>query len=117
MSSCVAWQVSAKLKYAKWKAVEIDKCLKNGITPTPGPPAGEELQEGLPVPRGEENPVVVQPYPPPPTSEKQPWEQPYPPGPVAYQKPTPKPRHQPATPLPSSSTRMAGYVVWEENNK
>jgi vacuolar protein sorting-associated protein VTA1 len=31
-------QVEGKMKYAKWKAVEIDKCLKNGITPTPGPP-------------------------------------------------------------------------------
>lgn len=25
------------MKYAKWKAVEIDRCLKNDITPTPGP--------------------------------------------------------------------------------
>lgn len=33
------------MKYAKWKAVEIDRCLKSGITPTPGPPGGEEGQE------------------------------------------------------------------------
>lgn len=30
------------MSYAKWKAVEIDRCLKNGIVPTPGPPGGEE---------------------------------------------------------------------------
>lgn len=29
------------MKYAKWKAVEIDKCLKAGVTPTPGPPGGD----------------------------------------------------------------------------
>jgi len=29
------------MKYAKWKAVEIDRCLKSGIMPTPGPPGGE----------------------------------------------------------------------------
>lgn len=33
------------MQYAKWKAVEIDKCLKNGITPTPGPPGGQETEE------------------------------------------------------------------------
>ncbi len=26
------------MKYSKWKAVEITRCVKNGITPTPGPP-------------------------------------------------------------------------------
>ena len=26
------------MKYAKWKAVEIDHCMKSGIPPTPGPP-------------------------------------------------------------------------------
>ena len=35
-------QVEEKMKYAKWKAVEIGRCLKNGITPTPGPPGGNE---------------------------------------------------------------------------
>ena len=29
------------MSYAKWKAVEIDRCLKNGIVPTPGPPGGD----------------------------------------------------------------------------
>lgn len=32
-------QVEEKMKYAKWKAVEIGRCLKSGITPTPGPPS------------------------------------------------------------------------------
>lgn len=31
------------MKYAKWKAVEIDRCLKTGVTPTPGPPGGDGL--------------------------------------------------------------------------
>ncbi len=30
------------MKYAKWKAVEIDRCLKSGIVPTPGPPGGND---------------------------------------------------------------------------
>ena len=34
--------MQTRLKYAKWKAVEIDRCLKTGITPTPGPPGGDE---------------------------------------------------------------------------
>lgn len=38
-------QVEEKRKYAKWKAVDIDKCLKNGITPTPGPPGGGDNSE------------------------------------------------------------------------
>ena len=33
------------MKYAKWKAVEIDRCLKTGVTPTPGPPGGIEDDE------------------------------------------------------------------------
>ena len=28
-------------KYAKWKAAYINKCLKTGETPTPGPAGGE----------------------------------------------------------------------------
>lgn len=36
-------QVEHKRKYAKWKAVEIDRCLKNGITPTPGPPGSDQI--------------------------------------------------------------------------
>ena len=39
-------KVEEKRKYAKWKAVDIDKCLKNGITPTPGPPGGDNSELG-----------------------------------------------------------------------
>lgn len=35
-------EIEEKTKYAKWKAVEIDRCLKNGINPTPGPPGGDD---------------------------------------------------------------------------
>ena len=96
------------MKYAKWKAVEIDRCLKNGITPTPGPPGGDELLEGLTVPGGE-LPDTHQ--PPAPPAANQPWVEPYPPHP---EKPTPKPRHQTVQPQPSPSqppTGMAGYVT------
>lgn len=33
------------MKYAKWKAVELGKCLKSGIAPTPGPPVDADDQE------------------------------------------------------------------------
>lgn len=33
------------MKYAKWKAVEIGRCLKSGIVPTPGPPGGGDMGE------------------------------------------------------------------------
>ena len=51
------------MKYAKWKAVEIDRCLKNGIEPTPGPPVEEEdefagIESGM-------GGVTVQDQPPP----------------------------------------------------
>lgn len=34
-------EVTQNRKYAKWKAAYINKCLKNGETPVPGP-AGQE---------------------------------------------------------------------------
>lgn len=34
------------MKYAKWKAVELSKCLKSGIAPTPGPPGGVDEEQG-----------------------------------------------------------------------
>eukprot|EP00128_Syssomonas_multiformis_P001565 Colp12_sorted_trinity150504_noHs@21110 len=37
-------EIQEKQRYAKWKAADINKCLRLGITPTPGPPtSGEEL--------------------------------------------------------------------------
>lgn len=37
-------EMEEKLKYAKWKAAEIGKALREGRKPTPGPP-GEEAEE------------------------------------------------------------------------
>ncbi|RIA85393.1 Vta1 like-domain-containing protein [Glomus cerebriforme] len=34
-------EIERKIKYAKWKAVDITKALKEGRTPVPGPPGGE----------------------------------------------------------------------------
>lgn len=34
-------------KYAKWKAMYIHNCMKNGESPTPGPPASESGQIGF----------------------------------------------------------------------
>lgn len=113
------------MKYAKWKAVEIDRCLKNGITPTPGPPGGDELQEGLPVPGGG---LADTHQPPAPPDAHQPWVEPYPPHPaedVQPEKPTPKPRHQTVPPQPSPqpvyppavATGMSGYVILGEREE
>jgi len=33
-----------KQKYAKWKAVDINTALKNGLTPKPGPPVNDEFE-------------------------------------------------------------------------
>ncbi|KAI5451314.1 hypothetical protein NCC49_001909 [Naganishia albida] len=35
-------ELEQKQQYARWKAADIAKALKEGRTPTPGPPAGEE---------------------------------------------------------------------------
>lgn len=34
-------EVEEKIKYSKWKAMDIMKCLREGRTPVPGPPGGE----------------------------------------------------------------------------
>ncbi|CAG8680482.1 23030_t:CDS:2 [Gigaspora margarita] len=34
-------EIEEKIRYAKWKATDIVKALKEGQTPTPGPPGGE----------------------------------------------------------------------------
>lgn len=93
------------MKYAKWKAVEVDRCLKNGITPTPGPPGGSDEDEGFGNEQGAFGGIGfnVQPpqpntsYPPPPSSISYPppVANPYPPNdtPRDVEKPVPKPRH------------------------
>lgn len=88
-------QVEEKMKYSKWKAVEIDRCLKNGITPTPGPP-GDQLFEDDSTPPP---PVGFNIQPPPPSDDQA--------GPSwdsttqTETRPTPKPRHMaPHNPVP-----------------
>lgn len=39
-------ETEQKLRYARWKAADIAKALKEGRKPTPGPPGGEEDGEG-----------------------------------------------------------------------
>ncbi|EDO44702.1 predicted protein [Nematostella vectensis] len=39
-------EAAMRQKYSKWKATYINKCLKEGATPTPGPPGGEEDEFG-----------------------------------------------------------------------
>ena len=38
-------QVEEKLRYAKWKAADITRCLKAGIKPKAGPPVDDEEEE------------------------------------------------------------------------
>lgn len=87
------------MKYAKWKAVEIDRCLKNGITPTPGPPGEQLLDDEVTPPP----PVGFNVQPPPSVDQPSPsWDS----TPPAESKPIPKPRlmasHNPAPQKPSS---------------
>ena len=37
--------IQRRVKYAKWKAIYISRCLKNGETPVPGPVAGTDAEE------------------------------------------------------------------------
>lgn len=39
-----------KQKYAKYKAADIARCLKNGIQPTAGPPGGDDTELSVPQP-------------------------------------------------------------------
>jgi len=98
-------QIEKKMKYAKWKAVEIDRCLKAGITPTPGPPttADEEEDEfgdagGMAMPQpnfggggvADPGPSTGGIYPPPSSD--------------SYH-PVPMPRHN----IPPSNTSLPSY--------
>lgn len=43
--------MAGKIKYAKWKAADIIKAIREGRAPVPGPPGGEDSQaEGLDMP-------------------------------------------------------------------
>jgi len=37
--------IAKRVKYAKWKAIYISRCLKNGETPVPGPVAGTDAED------------------------------------------------------------------------
>ncbi len=85
------------MKYAKWKAVEIDRCLKSGITPTPGPPGGEEGEEFGFFDGFGENPQA----PPPGFNVYPPEGEPHiPPGAQQVLPPAPKPIPRPRQNLP-----------------
>lgn len=43
----VSEEITNTQKYAKWKATYIHNCMKNGETPTPGPPNTENGQIGF----------------------------------------------------------------------
>ncbi|GHJ89364.1 hypothetical protein NliqN6_5766 [Naganishia liquefaciens] len=47
-------ELEQKQQYARWKAADIAKALKEGRTPTPGPPGGEDEQAG----KEEQEPVA-----------------------------------------------------------
>lgn len=38
-------KVAGKIKYAKWKAADIIKAIREGRAPVPGPPGGEEAED------------------------------------------------------------------------
>ena len=104
------------MKYAKWKAVEIDRCLKNGITPTPGPPGEQQFEdEATPTPPVGFN---IQPPAPGPSDQSGPppsisdWQQPAPQSTMEV-KPTPKPRHSAPPPQATPSYDQYGGGGWE----
>lgn len=41
----VSEEITQRIKYAKWKAIYISRCLKNGETPVPGPVAGTDAED------------------------------------------------------------------------
>lgn len=106
------------MKYAKWKAVEIDRCLKNGITPTPGPPGEQPLEDEAtgPSPPVGFNVPPADPYAgpsygggdgqPPGGPAPSYWDQA--PQPSQEGKPTPKPRQMPPPPQATPSYDQYG---------
>jgi len=51
----VSEEITNTQKYAKWKATYIHNCMKNGETPTPGPPVTESGQIGFNIPNQSED--------------------------------------------------------------
>lgn len=109
-------QVEAKIKYAKWKAADIMKALREGRTPVAGPPGGEADDENPEIEQQEEpssdmpsevsyqqTPSIAE-FPSPPSN----FTAPLPPStPVNHQQQQPQQPQQPQSPvLPPSSTDM-----------
>eukprot|EP00123_Amoebidium_parasiticum_P008449 comp18813_c0_seq1/m.20776 comp18813_c0_seq1/g.20776 ORF comp18813_c0_seq1/g.20776 comp18813_c0_seq1/m.20776 type:complete len:319 (-) comp18813_c0_seq1:550-1506(-) len=95
-------EIDEKRKYAKYKAVYITKCIKDGAAPIPGPPQGEGGMgslDDLPPPPPTEDSA------PPPSSHMDSFGLPPPPAaPTAPQFPT-----QQAPPPVQPSAPMGGY--------
>lgn len=88
-------EVESKMKYAKWKAVEIDRCLKGGVPPTPGPPAAGVSDDPLELQFGGVGPPQIG-FSVEPSANEQDPSIVQPPGP----KPVPKPRQNIPQPTP-----------------
>ena len=41
----ISEDIARRVKYAKWKAIYISRCLKNGEIPVPGPVAGTDADD------------------------------------------------------------------------
>ena len=90
--------------------MEIDRCLKNGITPTPGPPGEQSFEDEA---TGPTPPIGFNIQPPDPSYSDPPtgpptnyWDQA--PQPSQEAKPTPKPRHTAPPPQATSSYDQYG---------
>jgi len=51
----VSEEITNTQKYAKWKAMYIHNCMKNGEAPVPGPPACDSEEIGFNFPNQGEN--------------------------------------------------------------
>lgn len=100
-------QVEAKIKYAKWKAADIMKALREGRTPTAGPPGGEPEAEDTitteEVAPTNDLPPTISEFPSPPSN----FTAPLPPSSPKQQQPpanVPPPSQPPTIPTPQPST-------------
>ncbi|KAI7884174.1 DUF605-domain-containing protein, partial [Lichtheimia hyalospora FSU 10163] len=97
-------EVEAKIKYAKWKAADITKALREGRVPTPGAPGDkeeeQEADEIFPSPPSNFT-APLQPSPPSPDNAKNSTPIISPPPPPPQQQPAPAPMAAPA-PVPAA---------------
>ncbi|XP_031569825.1 vacuolar protein sorting-associated protein VTA1 homolog [Actinia tenebrosa] len=104
-------------KYSKWKATYINKCLKDGTAPVPGPPGGDDAA-GLGDEFGFSDMQAPPPshpssgesgHPPDPHQTGYPFSNQPPAQPPSYHQPSvPAATHQPAPPEPHPSTSDTG---------